>query len=76
MFKGGGESAARKGKIMTETVLFEFAKHTVVLTSFWLIIMLEIWGIGGIIVHFVKWVKGCIGKKKEKDAEENTEPAE
>lgn len=51
----------------------EMAKNTVILTSFWLIIMLDIWGIGSLIVHFVKWVYSGIKKIRNKDAETKAE---
>ena len=51
----------------------EMAKNIVVLTSFWFIIVLDIWGIGSLIMHFVKWVHSEIKKIRNKDAEKKSE---
>ena len=58
---------------MTYTEFLEFAKNTVKFTSFWLIIMLDIWGIGSLILHFVKWVHCGIRKIRNKDVETKAE---
>lgn len=51
----------------------DMAKNTVIMTSFWFIIMLDLWGIGSLIVHFVKWVHGGIRKIRNKVAETKAE---
>ena len=73
MFKGSGVTAARKGKNMTYAEFLELAKNTVISITFWLSIVLDIWGIGAMIVHFVKWVHGGIKKIRNNDAETKAE---
>lgn len=51
----------------------EMAKNIVILTSFWFIIVLDIWGICSLIVHFVKWVYGGIKKIRNKGVEKKSE---
>ena len=51
----------------------EMAKNIVILTSFWFIIVLDIWGICSLIVYFVKWVHGGIKKIRNKGVEKKTE---
>ena len=51
----------------------EMAKNIVILTSFWFIIVLDIWGIGSLIVHFMKWVHSGIMKIRNKDVEKKEE---
>lgn len=51
----------------------EMAKNIVVLTSFWFIIVLDIWGIGSLIVHFMNWVHSGIKKIRNKDVEKKSE---
>lgn len=51
----------------------EMAKNIVVLTSFWFIIVLDIWGIGSLIVHFMNWVYSGIKKIRNKDVEKKSE---
>lgn len=51
----------------------EMAKNIVILTSFWFIIVLDIWGIGSLIVHFMNWVHSGIKKIRNKDAEKKSE---
>ena len=51
----------------------EMAKNIVILTSFWFIIVLDIWGIGSLIVHFMKWVHSGIKKIRNKDVEKKEE---
>ena len=51
----------------------EMAKNIVILTSFWFIIVLDIWGICSLIMHFVKWVHSEIKKIRNKDAEKKSE---
>lgn len=51
----------------------EMAKNIVILTSFWFIIVLDIWGIGSLIVHFMKWVQSGIKKIRNKDVEKKEE---
>lgn len=51
----------------------EMAKNTVILTSFWLIIMLDIWGSGSLIVYFMKWVHSGIKKIRNKGVEKKAE---
>lgn len=58
---------------MLSTEFLEMAKNTVILTTFWMIITLDIWAIGSMIVHFVKWVHSGIKKIRNKDAETKAE---
>lgn len=51
----------------------EMAKNIVVLTSFWFIIVLDIWGIGSLIVHFMNWGHSGIKKIRNKDVEKKSE---
>ena len=51
----------------------EMAKNIVILTSFWFIIVLDIWGIGSLIVHFINWVHSGIKKIRNKDVEKKSE---
>ena len=51
----------------------EMAKNIVILTSFWFIIVLDIWGIGSLIVHFMNWVHSGIKKIRNKDVEKKSE---
>ena len=51
----------------------EMAKNMVIMTSFWFRIMLDLWGVGSLIVHFVKWVHGGIRKSRNKNAETKAE---
>lgn len=51
----------------------EMAKNIVIFTSFWFIIVLDIWGISSLIVHLVKWVHGGIKKIRNKDVEKKSE---
>lgn len=51
----------------------EIAKNIVILTSFWFIIVLDIWGIGSLIVHFMNWVHSGIKKIRNKDVEKKSE---
>ena len=51
----------------------EMAKNIVVLTSFWFILVLDIWGIGSLIVHFMNWVYSGIKKIRNKDVEKKSE---
>ena len=51
----------------------EMAKNIVVLTSFWFIIVLDIWGIGSLIVHFMNWVYSGIKKIRNKGVEKKSE---
>lgn len=48
---------------------YEFMKNTVIATAFVFIIMLDIWGIGNLIVTFVKWIWKKIHKKKDEPAD-------
>ena len=56
---------------MLSNEFMNMAKETVVLSAFWFIILLDIWGIGYLLVHFIKWVHGSIRKLRGKD--KNTE---
>ena len=51
----------------------EMAKNIVILTSFWFIIVLDIWGICSLIVHFMNWVHSGIKKIRNKDVEKKSE---
>ena len=51
----------------------EMAKNIVILTSFWFIIVLDVWGIGSLIVHFMNWVHSGIKKIRNKDVEKKSE---
>ena len=51
----------------------EMAMNIVILTSFWFIIVLDIWGIGSLIVHFMNWVHSGIKKIRNKDVEKKSE---
>ena len=51
----------------------EIAKKIVILNSFWFIIVLDIWGIGSLIVHFMNWVHSGIKKIRNKDVEKKSE---
>ena len=51
----------------------EMAKNIVILTSFWFIIVLDIWGIGSLIVHFMNWVHSGIKKIRNKGVEKKSE---
>ena len=64
----------RKARFIMEYAEFlEMAKNIVILTSFWFIIVLDIWGIGSLIVHFMKWVHSGIKKIRNKDVEKKEE---
>lgn len=55
---------------MLSAEFLEAAKTMVVLTTFWAIIVLDIWTIGSMITHFIMWVhKGIkkLCKKKNKE---------
>ena len=55
---------------MLSAEFLEAAKTMVVLTTFWAIIVLDIWAIGSMITHFIMWVhKGIkkLCKKKNKE---------
>ncbi len=57
--------------------MYDFMTRTVIMTSFVLIIMLDIYGIAYWTTTFVKWVRGKIQKKKEAPASDaNTQDAE
>lgn len=56
--------------IMLSAEFLEAAKTMVILTTFWAIIVLDIWAIGSMITHFIMWVyKGIKKLSKKKNRE-------
>lgn len=51
---------------MLSAEFLEAAKTMVILTSFWAIIVLDIWAIGNMITHFIMWVYKGIKKLSKK----------
>ena len=51
---------------MLSAEFLEAAKTMVILTSFWTIIVLDIWAIGSMITHFIMWVYKGIKKLRNR----------
>ena len=51
---------------MLSVQFLEAAKTTVVLTTFWMIIVFDIWAIGAMITHSIKWIGKGIQKFRKK----------
>ena len=51
---------------MLSAEFLEAAKTMVILTTFWAIIVLDIWAIGSMITHFIMWVYKGIKKLSKK----------
>jgi len=60
----------REENSMVSAEFLETAKTMVILTGFWVIIVLDIWAIGSILTHFIKWVCKGIRKLVKKKKEE------
>ena len=57
---------------MLSAEFLEAAKTMVILTTFWAIIVLDIWAIGSMITHFIMWVyKGIKKLSKKKNREQD-----
>lgn len=54
---------------MLSAEFLEAAKTMVILTSFWTIIVLDIWAIGSMITHFIMWVYKGIKKFRSRKSE-------
>lgn len=54
---------------ITTMLDYEFMRNTVIATAFVFIIMLDIWGIGNMIVTFVKWIWKKTHKAKDEPAD-------
>lgn len=58
-------------KYMETFFSYETAKHTLVLTAYWSLIILDVWWFGFLIVKGVKWaakkVKGHFQKKQPEE---------
>ena len=57
---------------MLSAEFLEAAKTMVILTTFWAIIVLDIWAIGSMITHFIMWVyKGIKKLSKKKNRQQD-----
>ena len=58
---------------MSYVEFWKLVKDTVILASFWFDIVLNIWGMGSLIIRLIKWVHSGIRKIKNKGATTKTE---